>query len=188
MNHQHLTLCQHVTGTPLFIAEYSDIDHLYWLDAKIMTKSVAKEGLIMSSSLSNNTSKYDLWHRRYSHAGKKSLETLPGHVKGVPDSIKALVDVSLCDGCEFGKSKRLPFPPLDSRADHPLDLVHMDLVEYLVLSIDKFKYTLTTLDDYSSFGLTWFLKAKSDAFSAFKQYVTWAETQSERRLKAIRSD
>jgi hypothetical protein len=55
-------------------------------------------------------------------------------------------------------------------------------------SIDGYCYTLTTLDDHSSFGLTWFLKHKSDTLAAFKQFVSWAEHQSDRKLKSIRSD
>ena len=64
----------------------------------------------------------------------------------------------------------------------------MDLVKYPSLSLDGYKFAMTTLDDFSSFGLVWYLKRKSDAFDAFKRFVAWAETQSDRKLKAIRSD
>ena len=104
------------------------------------------------------------------------------------DRIIAPAPLPPCDGCEFGKSKRGAFPPSESRTSNPLDLIHMDLVEYPVNSLDGYRYTLTTLDDHSSFGLMWFLKHKSDALAAFKQFVAWAERQSERKLKSIRSD
>lgn len=131
---------------------------------------------------------FDLWHERFGHAGKKAIEHLPGNVKGVPQRLKAPADSSPCEGCELGKSRRDPFPPSDSRTEHPLDLVHMDLVEYPSLSIDGYKYAMTTLDDHSSFGVAWYLKRKSDALSCFKRYKAWAETQTERKLKCIRSD
>ena len=40
-----------------------------------------------------------------------------------------------CEGCEKGKSKRLPFPTSWSRAKWPLDLVHSNLDKMPVLSI-----------------------------------------------------
>ena len=80
-----------------------------------------------------------------------------------------------CEGYEKGKSKRLPFPPLKSRAKQPLDLVHSNLDEMPVLSIGRYKYTATYLDDYSSFGVMFYQEKKSDEFAAFKQYKAWAE-------------
>jgi transposase InsO family protein len=143
---------------------------------------------LMANGSSASTSNYDLWHRHFGHPGKKSVEELPGKVKGVPDHITALANPKPCDGCKFGKSKHAVFPSSESRTEHLLDLIHMDLVEYPVQSIDGYHYTLTTLDDHSSFGLTWFLKHKSDTLAAFKQFVSWAEHQSNRKLKSIRSD
>ncbi|EKM61876.1 uncharacterized protein PHACADRAFT_58680, partial [Phanerochaete carnosa HHB-10118-sp] len=162
---------------------------LYWLEAEVLTRtSEIKPGTLMSVK---SDDPYTLWHRRFGHARKKSVVQLPGNVKGVLDKISAPTRDTPCDGCKFGKSRRDAFPASDSCADHPLDLIHMDLVKYPSLSLDGYKFALTTLDDYSSFyyssfGLVWYLKRKSDAFSAFKQFVTWAETQAERKLKAIR--
>lgn len=174
----------------LFIGQKEKESNLYWLHAQIMHKDFPLQGYspkftIMATSV-NDT--YQLWHKRFGHAGKKAITQLPGNVKGVPDKIDAPTQDIPCDGCEFGKSRREAFPPSDSRASQPLALVHMDLVEYLSLSIDGFKFAMTTLDDFSSFGLVWYLKRKSDAFDAFKRFVAWAETQSDRKLKAIRSN
>ena len=88
-----------------------------------------------------------------------------------------------CEGCEKGKSKRLPFPALKSRAKQPLDLVHSNLDEIPVLSIGGYKYTATYFDNYSSFGVMFYLKNKSDEFAAFKQNKAWAKTQLSTKLK-----
>ena len=56
-----------------------------------------------------------------------------------------------------------------------------------VLSISGHKYTTTYLDDYSSFGVIFYLKKKSDEF-AFKQYKAWAERQLGTTLKCRRFD
>ena len=60
--------------------------------------------------------------------------------------------IGACEGCEKGKSKRLPFPTSKSRAKQPLDPIHSNLDKMPVLSIGGYKYIATYLDDYSSFG------------------------------------
>jgi transposase InsO family protein len=142
----------------------------------------------MTNGSSASTSDYDLWHWRFRNSGKKSVEELPGKVKGVSDCITAPANPKPCDGCKFRKSKHAAFPLLESWTDHLLNLIYMDLVEYPVQSINGYCYTLTTLDDHSSFGLTWFLKHKSDTLAAFKQFIYWAECQSDHKLKSICSD
>ena len=57
-----------------------------------------------------------------------------------------------------------------------------------VLSIGRYKYTATYLDDYSSFGVIFYLKKKSDEFAAFKQYKAWAKQQLGTTLKCRHFD
>ena len=45
--------------------------------------------------------------------------------------------LKVCDGCEKGKSKCLPFPPLRTRAKHVLNLVHSNLDKMSSASIDN---------------------------------------------------
>ena len=108
------------------------------------------------------------------HAHQRVIKHLDKNTEGGPhqttDALKGA-----CEGCEKGKSKRLPFPLSNSRAKRPLDLVHSDLDKMPVLSIGGYKYTATYLDDHSSFGVMFYLKKKSDEFVAFKQYKAWAE-------------
>ena len=57
-----------------------------------------------------------------------------------------------------------------------------------VLSLGRFKYTATYLDNYLSFGVMFYLKKKSDEFAAFKQYKAWAERQLGTTLKCRQFD
>ena len=57
-----------------------------------------------------------------------------------------------------------------------------------VLSIGRYKYTATFLDDYSLFGVMFYLKKKSDEFAAFKQYKVWAKRQLGTTLKCRQFD
>ena len=99
---------------------------------------------------------------------------------------KALIGA--CEGCEKGKSKRLPFPTSKSRAKRPLDLVHSNLDKMPALSIGGYKYTATYLDDHSSYGVMFYLKNKSKEFTAFKTYKAWAKRQLNTTLKSRQFD
>lgn len=172
----------------LVCVEYDPTNRLYWLKADIYHPKPGKPAGNSQHILSATVDNYELWHQRFGYAGKKIIENLPGHVKGVPKKIPAPSTSSPCEGCELGKSKRLPFPPSESRASAPLELVHMDLVDKPSLSIDGFRYEHTLLDDYSSFGIMFYLKHKSNAFCCFKAYKAWAECQTGHQLKCVRSD
>ena len=117
-----------------------------------------------------------LWHRRMGHTHQCLIKHLGKNTEGGPHHITNTPQ-GACEGCGKGKSKRLPFPALKSRAKQPLDLVHSDLDKMPVLSLGRYKYTATYLDNYSSFEVMFYLKKKSDEFTAFKQYKVWAEWQ-----------
>ena len=114
-------------------------------------------------------SDYILWHRRMGHTHQHVIKHLRKNTEGGPHQTTE-VPHGAREGCKKGKSKRLPFPNLSSRAKRPLDLVHSDLDKMPVLSIGRYKYTTTYLDNYFSFGVMFYLKKKSEEFTAFKQY------------------
>ena len=55
-------------------------------------------------------------------------------------------------------------------------------------SIDGYKWTATYLNDHTRYGMMFFLKHKDEQFDAFKTYKAWAERQTGRKLKTIRTD
>ena len=132
-------------------------------------------------------SDYTLWHQRMGHAHQYMIKHLRNNMEGGPHQI-SIAPTGACEGCEKGKSKQLPFPPSKSRAKQPLDLIHSDLDEMPALSIGRYKYTATYLDDHSSFGVIIYLKKKSKEFAAFKQYKAWAKRQLRTTLKCKRCD
>ena len=60
-------------------------------------------------------SDYTLWHRRMGHAHQCMIKHLRKNTEGGPHQTTDAPQ-GACEGCEKGKSKRLPFPPLKSRA------------------------------------------------------------------------
>ena len=123
----------------------------------------------VQANIATTPSDYTLWHRRMGHAHQRVIKNLPKNTIGGPNQI-TIAPMSACEGCEKGKSKRLPFPSSRLRARRPLDLVHSDLDKMPVLSIGRYKYTATYLHNYSSFRMMFYLKHKNEEFTAFKQY------------------
>ena len=134
-----------------------------------------------------NISSSDLWHQQLAHVNYEVIQALPTEMTGGPDQkIQPLWKV--CDGCEKGKSKCLPFPPLRTRAKHVLNLVHSNLDEMSSPSINRYTYMAIYLNDHSQYGMMFLPKNKSEQFRAFKAYKGWAEHHTDRQLKCIQTD
>ena len=143
---------------------------------------LAKNPSEIPRAIITTLSDYTLWHRRMGHAHQHVIKHLGKNTEGGPHQTTKAPH-GACEGCEKGKSKRLPFPSSRSRASRPLDLIHSNLDEMAVLSIGGYKYTATYLDDHSSFGVMFYLKHKNEEFDAFKTYKAWAERQLGTTLK-----
>ena len=57
-----------------------------------------------------------------------------------------------------------------------------------VLFIGRYKYTATFLDDFSLFGVMFYLKHQNEEFTAFKTYKAWAKRQLGTTLKCKQTD
>src|SRR4051812_31903769 len=95
----------------------------------------------------------------------------------------------LCESCIKGKARRLPAPTSDIRATKPNEIVHVDLWgPTKTASIGGHHYFLTCYDDFSHRIQLYFLKNKTDALLAFKNYLKLVETPCDTRIKLVRSD
>jgi transposase InsO family protein len=73
--------------------------------------------------------------------------------------------------------------------ERPLELLHMDvfsLIDYI--SIDRSKYCLMIVDDYSRFTWVFFLQEKSQTQETLKRFLRRAQNEFGLRIKKIRSD
>ena len=156
---------------------------LFFFKAEVLRKQDSEATI---SVLKLNT--HDLWHQHLGHANLQVIKALSAHVIGGPATGAASPPMGLCDGCEKGKSKRLPFPPLKSCAETTLALVHSDLDEMSAASINRYKWTATYLDDHTRYGMMFFLKHKDEQFDAFKTYKAWEECHTGQKLKTIRTN
>jgi hypothetical protein len=164
---------------PILIAPHEPACQMFILKGKIKRRNHANNAQAQGN--------YNLWHSRFGHAGKRALLKAPGSTKGMP-KIKEPTSTTPCEGCKLGKLHRTTFKSLPGCSKNVLDLIHSDLDTMEAESIDGYKYTVTFLDDASSFGIMFYLKKKSKTLDRFKDFKAWAENQTEQTIKTFRSN
>ena len=154
-------------------------DTIMWVDSEIMSVKVNPTIFTVN---------FEVWHRRLGHPSDDVMRHFVKHTGSFPKDFKIPGRTSICKGCAEGKMKSSPFPPSQSRADKPFDLLHSDLKEFPTKSYHKFKYALVIFDDHSSHGWSINLKAKSDTLNSIKDFVKYVEVNHDIKIKSWRFD
>nr|KYP43697.1 Retrovirus-related Pol polyprotein from transposon TNT 1-94 [Cajanus cajan] len=130
-----------------------------------------------------------MWHFRFGHLNFGGLAEL---------SRKELVlglrgvefDKKFCEACVLGKHTRTSFPSSsEHKAKEQLGLIHTDLCGPISpASFSGKKYFISFIDDFSRKTWVYFLQEKSKAFEAFKKFKVMVEKETNKQIKALRSD
>uniref|UniRef100_A0A2N9EUG1 Retrovirus-related Pol polyprotein from transposon TNT 1-94 n=1 Tax=Fagus sylvatica TaxID=28930 RepID=A0A2N9EUG1_FAGSY len=129
----------------------------------------------------------NLWHRRLGHMSEKGMKVLLS--KGKLPNLKS-VEFDMCESCILGKQKKVSFlkggrTPKSKK----LELVHTDLWgPSPIASLGGSRYYVTFIDDSSRKVWVYFLKNKSEVFETFKKWRAMVETETDLKLKCLRSD
>ena len=129
-------------------------------------------------------------HRRLGHIAVSSLRDLI-HARAI-DGISLIDDGEslYCKSCEYAKTTRKPIKK--ERESLPAkafgEEVHTDVWTSPSLSLGGRKYYITFTDEFTRFTVTKLLKAKSEAFQAYKDFAAWALTQHGAKIKRLHSD
>ncbi|XP_076917271.1 putative mitochondrial protein AtMg00300 [Bidens hawaiensis] len=127
-----------------------------------------------------------LWHKRFGHLSEQGLVEL--RKQQIIDEFK-VNDVGFCETCVLGKKKKVQLSKGIHSTRGILDYVHSDLWgPARVNTIGGARYFLSIIDDYSRRVWVYVIKHKSDAFAKFVEWKTLVETQTEKRLKKLRTD
>ena len=94
----------------------------------------------------------------------------------------------ICDVCVRGKLSRKGFVESKNRTTEVLQLVHSDLCEVRVPSLNKNRYVLCFVDDFSRKVFVYLLPTKDLVFDRFCEFKSMVETQTERKIKIMRTD
>ena len=148
--------------------------------------------LIPQSANAASTCPLDLtlWHRRCSHLNFADLKHMHLHksVLGMSLDSQSPPD-PICEPCILGKQHRHNIPKTASRKSSLLALVHTDLKGPLPVQTQQgYQYWQPFVDDKSRFITLAFLKCKSEAFDAFKQYKAFAEKKLGKQIQMSRDD
>ncbi|KAL0411522.1 UNVERIFIED_CONTAM: hypothetical protein Slati_3741900 [Sesamum latifolium] len=158
---------------------------------RIVWKTVilCQSNLIMTAQHKHKVDNHknaQIWHARLGHIFKDRIRRL---VDSRSLEIDNLDHLPTCKSCLKGKMTKKPFVGQSAIANGLLDLVHTDV--YGPLSIPTrggFSYFITFTRDHSRYGYVYLMRYKTEAFGRFKEYKLEVENQTNRKIKALRSD
>ena len=102
------------------------------------------------------------------------------------DKIESL---SFCEECVLGKSSRVKFITEVHNSKGTLDYIHADLWGPTQTAfLGGARYFLSLIDDFSRMVWVFSLKSKDRVFEQFKNWKTLVETQTNRKVKRLRTD
>nr|GEX25389.1 hypothetical protein [Tanacetum cinerariifolium] len=131
-----------------------------------------------------------LWHRRLSHINFDYINLLSKKdiVIGLP-KLKYVKD-QLCSSCELSKANISSFKSkVVPSSKGRLNLLHMDLCGPMrVASINRKKYILVVVDDYSRYTWTLFLRSKDETPEVLKYFLTMIQRNLQALVITVRTD
>ncbi|KAL0293467.1 UNVERIFIED_CONTAM: Retrovirus-related Pol polyprotein from transposon TNT 1-94 [Sesamum radiatum] len=134
----------------------------------------------------DNHENAQIWHARLGHISKDRIMRL---VDTKSLEIDDLDHLPTCESCLKGKMTKKPFVGQSAIAKGLLDLVYTDVCGPLSIPArGGFSYFITFTDDHSRYDYVYLMRYKSEAFGRFKEYKLEVENQTNRKIKALRSD
>ena len=96
----------------------------------------------------------------------------------------------MCAACEQGKQHRQGHPVIiDSKIVEPLELLHINLCgPSTVETLNKKRYILVIVDDFSRFTWVYFLRIKSEVYQVMIDFIKKSETSLKKKVWMIKSD
>jgi hypothetical protein len=128
-----------------------------------------------------------IWHERFEHLNFRYMQQLNKNI--LVDGLPYIhFSKGVCEGCVLDKHPQEKFDKGNSqRASTPLELIHSDLMGHFPHPlINKSRFVLIFVDDFSRFTWIYFLSQKSDVFQHLKYFKALVETQSRNNIKVFR--
>ncbi len=129
------------------------------------------------------------WHSRFGHLNFHDLATLSKQniVRGMKLNFSNEISCVICAECKIKVNQFKTNKTIYTK--NCLELIHSDICGPMRISSQSgSRYFITFIDDFSRYISTYFLKNKSEALRAFKDFVTRSENRTGQKVKNIRSD
>nr|GEW84533.1 retrovirus-related Pol polyprotein from transposon TNT 1-94 [Tanacetum cinerariifolium] len=180
---QHTCFIRNLDGVDLLTG--SQGNNIYTMSLQDMMAS----SLICFLSKASKTKPW-LWHRRLSHLNFGVINHLArqGLVKGLL-KLKFEKD-HLCPECAMGKStKKTHKPKSEDTNQEKLYLLHMDLCGPIrIESVNRKKYILMIVNDFSQFTWVKFLRSKDEAPDFIIKFLKMIQVRLKVSVRRIRTD
>lgn len=130
-----------------------------------------------------------LWHERLGHCNVNIIKKMVRE-KLVENCGPLQGKEMPCEPCILAKATRSTHPKLKSiRSKEILELIHSDVWGPApVASRNGQRYILTFIDDYSRRAFCYPMRTKDEVFFKLKQFITFIERQTSKKMKVMRTD
>jgi hypothetical protein len=127
-----------------------------------------------------------VWHQRLGHPSSSVFQQL---LKNQNLHLFGLVDKTrICESCQLGKSKQLPFCESTRISTAPLELIHSDVWTSSVSSLSGCKYYVLFVNDYSRFTWLYPLINQSDVYQCFVKFTLLVENLFSTKIRQFQSE
>lgn len=136
---------------------------------------------------SEKITKIQLWHNRLGHLNERDLKRMQNRNSfGINFKNEHL---PTCEICVKGKMSQTPFPLNTKRNVEVNEIIHSDICGPMRCDSEGGnKYFITFIDDKTRWVEVKFLKKKSEAFDAFKEFKNRIEKQTGKKIKFLQTD
>jgi len=126
-----------------------------------------------------------IWHKKLGHMSEKGLKILSDQ-----KLLSRLTKVTLpfCERCVTSKQHRLKFGTSITKSKCILDLIHSDVWQAPVVSLEGARYFVSFIDDFSRRCWVYPIRSKADVLAVFKTFKMRAELEYEKKNKCLRID
>jgi hypothetical protein len=130
-----------LTGTVLLHEPSENGLYSIWLHPESMNKTRRFTALLGVKTANM------VWHQRLGHSSAFVFQHLLRH-QHLP-LVGSVSPSTVCESCQLGKSKQLPFSPSIRSSSNTLEVVHSDVWTSPVPSLSRCKYYVVFVDEYS---------------------------------------
>ena len=129
----------------------------------------------------------ELWNRRLAHVHYRALLLESKVVEGLPE-MQTKHD-GVCKGCAKGKNTKKTFPSSERKSKGILKIIHSDVCGPMSSSsLSGYVQYGSFIDDFSRKTWIYFMKNKDEVFSKFKEFKSFIENNTEKKINTFQSD
>ncbi|KAL8133942.1 hypothetical protein AgCh_009127 [Apium graveolens] len=125
------------------------------------------------------------WHKKFSHLNFNSINEF-----AKKELVRGYSSDGLCDAFQKSKQRRVSFKiKTEFSISEPYHMLHLDLFRPVnIMSINKKRYTLVIVDDFTRYTWVYFLHRKDETPKILLDHIRQIENGSTHKVKILRID